>query len=240
MTRLVVLDTETTGLNAKLGDRIIEIGCVEILSRRLSERQFHAYLNPERDVDLGAARVHGLTLEDLRAKPKFADVAREFLDFVAGAEVIIHNAEFDVEFLDLELGLAGHGRLADHVALVTDTLAHARELHPGRKNTLDALCERYFIDNAHRTLHGALLDARLLAECYLAMTRGQESLVMELETPAAAAAAAALMQVDLSNLILLPALPEEVALHEHYLDAMEKERKAPSLWRRLLNSDPGS
>ena len=117
---------------------------------------------------------------------------------------------------------------------MTDTLVHARELHPGRKNTLDALCERYFIGNAHRTLHGALLDARLLAECYLAMTRGQESLVMELETPAAAAAAAALMQVDLSNLISLPALPEEVALHEQYLDAMEKERKAPSLWRRLL------
>ena len=240
MTRQVVLDTETTGLNAKLGDRIIEIGCVEILSRRLSERQFHSYLNPERDVDLGATRVHGLTLEDLLAKPKFADVARELLDFVAGAEVIIHNAEFDVEFLDLELARAGHGRLADHVAKVTDTLAHARELHPGRKNTLDALCERYFIDNAHRTLHGALLDARLLADCYLAMTRGQESLVMGLETPAAAAAAAALMQVDLSNLIILPALPEEVALHEQYLDAMEKERKAPSLWRKLLNSVPST
>jgi DNA polymerase III subunit epsilon len=234
MTRQVVLDTETTGLNAKLGDRIIEIGCVEILSRRLSERHFHAYLNPERDVDLGATRVHGLTLEDLRAKPKFADIARELLDFIAGAEVIIHNAEFDVEFLDLELGRAGHGRLADHIGKLTDTLAQARELHPGRKNTLDALCERYFIDNAHRTLHGALLDARLLADCYLAMTRGQESLVMELETPAAAAAAAALMQVDLSNLIVVPALPEEVALHEQYLDAMEKERKAPSLWRKLL------
>lgn len=234
MTRQVVLDTETTGLNAKLGDRIIEIGCVEVLSRRLSERQFHAYLNPERDVDLGATRVHGLTLEDLRAKPKFVDIAREFLDFVAGAEVIIHNAEFDVEFLDLELGHAGHGRLVDHVAKVTDTLAHARELHPGKKNTLDALCERYFVDNAHRTLHGALLDARLLAECYLAMTRGQESLVMELETPAAAAAAAALMQADLASLIVLPALPEEVALHEQYLDAMEKERRAPSLWRKLL------
>jgi DNA polymerase III subunit epsilon len=234
MTRQVVLDTETTGLNAKLGDRIIEIGCVEILSRRLSERHFHAYLNPERDVDLGATRVHGLTLEDLRAKPKFADIARELLDFIAGAEVIIHNAEFDVEFLDLELGRAGHGRLADHIGKLTDTLAQARELHPGRKNTLDALCERYFIDNAHRTLHGALLDARLLADCYLAMTRGQESLVMELETPAAAAAAAALMQVDLSNLIVVPALPEEAALHEQYLDAMEKERKAPSLWRKLL------
>src|SRR5919204_3297812 len=234
MTRQVVLDTETTGLNAKLGDRIIEIGCVEILSRRLSERHFHSYLNPERDVDLGATRVHGLTLEDLRAKPKFTDVAREFLDFIAGAEVIIHNAEFDVEFLDLELGRAGFGRLAEHVAKVTDTLAFAREIHPGKKNTLDALCERYFINNANRTVHGALLDARLLAECYLAMTRGQESLVMELETPAAAAAAAALMQADIANLIVLPALPEEVALHEQYLDNMEKQRKAPSLWRKLM------
>jgi DNA polymerase-3 subunit epsilon len=233
MTRQVVLDTETTGLNAKLGDRIIEIGCVEILSRRVAERHFHAYLNPERDVDLGATRVHGLTLEDLRAKPKFADVAREFLDFVSGAEVLIHNADFDLEFLDLELGRARLGRFLDHVAAVTDTLAFARELHPGRKNSLDALCERYFVNNANRTLHGALLDARLLAECHLAMTRGQESLVMELETPAQAAAAAALLQVDLTNLIVVPALPEEVALHEQYLDAMEKDAKGPSLWRKL-------
>ena len=233
MTRQVVLDTETTGLNAKLGDRIIEIGCIEILSRRVAERHFHAYLNPERDVDLGATRVHGLTLEDLRQKPKFADVAKEFLDFIAGAEVLIHNADFDLEFLDLELGRARLGRFQEHAAKVTDTLAFARELHPGRKNSLDALCERYFVNHANRTVHGALLDARLLAECYLAMTRGQESLVMELETPAQAAAAAALLQIDLSNLIVLPALPEEVALHEQYLDAMEKDAKGPSLWRKL-------
>jgi DNA polymerase III subunit epsilon len=236
MTRQVVLDTETTGLNAKLGDRIIEIGCVEILSRNVADRHFHAYLNPERDVDLGATRVHGLTLDDLRAKPKFAAVAREFLDFVTGAEVLIHNADFDVEFLDLELKRAGLGKFSDHVAKIIDTLAVARELHPGRKNSLDALCERYFINHANRTLHGALLDARLLGECYLAMTRGQESLVMELETPAQAAAAAALMQVDISNMIILPALPEELALHEQYLDAMEKEAKGPSLWRKLLQT----
>ena len=233
MTRQVVLDTETTGLNAKLGDRIIEIGCVEILSRQVAEKHFHAYINPERDVDLGATRVHGMTLDDLRQKPKFAAVAKEFLDYVSGAEVLIHNAEFDVEFLDLELGRCGLGKLADYVAKVSDTLAFARELHPGRKNTLDALCERYFVNNAHRTLHGALLDAQLLAECYLAMTRGQESLMMELETPAQAAAAAALLQVDLANLVVLPALPEEVALHEQYLDAMEKETKGKSLWRKL-------
>ena len=236
MTRQVVLDTETTGLNPKLGDRIIEIGCIEILSRRISERQFHTYLNPERDVDLGATRVHGLTREDLAAKPKFAEMARAFLDFVQGAELLIHNADFDVEFLDAELARVGLGRLAEHVAGVTDTLAFARELHPGRKNSLDALCERYFVGNAHRQLHGALLDARLLAECYLAMTRGQESLVMELETPAAAAAALAAMQVDASNLIVLPAAPEELELHERYLDAMEKEAKGPPLWRKLAAS----
>ena len=233
MTRQVVLDTETTGLNAKLGDRIIEIGCVEILSRQVAERHFHTYVNPERDVDLGATRVHGMTLDDLRQKPKFADVAKEFLDYVSGAEVLIHNAEFDVEFLDLELKRCGLGKLSDHVAKVNDTLTFARELHPGKKNTLDALCERYFVNNAHRTLHGALLDAQLLAECYLAMTRGQESLMMELETPAQAAAAAALMAIDLSNLIVMPALPEEVALHEQYLDTMEKETKGKSLWRKL-------
>jgi DNA polymerase III subunit epsilon len=236
VTRQVVLDTETTGLNAKLGDRIIEIGCVEILSRNVGERHFHAYLNPERDVDLGATRVHGLTLDDLRQKPKFAEVAKQLLDFVTGAEVLIHNADFDVEFLDWELKRARLGKLGDHVAKVTDTLAFARELHPGRKNSLDALCERYFVNHANRTVHGALLDARLLAECYLAMTRGQESLVMELETPEQAAAAAALMQIDVANLIVLPALPEEVALHEEYLDGMEKEARGPSLWRRLLQN----
>jgi DNA polymerase-3 subunit epsilon len=228
----VVLDTETTGLNAKLGDRIIEIGCIEILSRNIGERHFHAYLNPERDVDIGATRIHGLTREDLASKPKFAEVAAQFLDFVRGAELIIHNADFDVEFLNLELKRAGLGKLGSHVDKVTDTLAFARELHPGKKNSLDALCERYFINNAGRTLHGALLDARLLAECYLAMTRGQESLVMELETPADAAAALAALAVDVSNLIVVPALPEEIALHEQYLDALEKEAKGGVVWRR--------
>ena len=232
--RQIVLDTETTGLNVKLGDRIIEIGCVEVLSRRISDLHFHHYLNPEREVDAGATRIHGKTLEDLASKPKFAAVAREFVDYVRGAELIIHNADFDVEFLDMELGRAGLGRLADHVARVTDSLAFARELHPGRKNSLDALCERYFIDNANRTLHGALLDARLLAECYLAMTRGQESLMMELEAPAAAAAAAAGLILDVSKLIVQRASAEELAAHESYLDALEKDAKGPSVWRRLL------
>jgi DNA polymerase-3 subunit epsilon len=229
--RQIVLDTETTGLNPKLGDRLIEIGCIEILNRRIADGHFHVYLNPEREIDLGATRVHGITLEDLAAKPKFGAIAAEFLDYVRGAELIIHNADFDVEFLDMELGRAGLGRLADHVAKITDTLAHARELHPGRKNSLDALCERYFIDHANRTLHGALLDARLLAECYLAMTRGQESLIMELETPAAAAAAAAGLIVDVSRLLVVRASAEELAAHELYLDMLEKDAKKPSVWR---------
>lgn len=193
---------------------------------------FHAYVNPEREVELGATRVHGLTREDLAAQPKFAEIASAFLDYVRGAELIIHNAEFDVEFLNLELGLAGLGRLQDHVGAITDTLLFARELHPGKKNSLDALCERYLVDNSRRTLHGALADAYLLAECYLAMTRGQESLMMELEAPAGAAAAAGVV-LDVSRLRVQRASPEELAAHEQYLDAMEKDAKGPSLWRRL-------
>jgi DNA polymerase-3 subunit epsilon len=232
----IVLDTETTGLDPKNGDRVIEIGCVEILSRSISDTTFHCYLNPEREVEAGATRIHGKTLEDLASKPKFAAIAAQFLDYVRGAELIIHNADFDVEFLDMELGRAGLGRLAEHVARITDSLAFARELHPGRKNSLDALCERYFINNAGRTLHGALLDARLLAECYLAMTRGQESLMMELEAPAAAAAAAAGLILDVSKLIVQRASAEEAALHEKYLDTLEKDAKGPSLWRRLATA----
>ena len=234
--RQIVLDTETTGLNPKLGDRIIEIGCVEVLSRSISDSYFHTFLNPERDVEAGATRIHGRTLEDLASMPKFAQVAGQFLDFVRGAELIIHNADFDVEFLDMELARLKLGRLSDHVAKITDSLAFARELHPGRKNSLDALCERYFVSNANRTLHGALLDARLLAECYLAMTRGQESLMMELEAPAAAAAAAAGLILDVSKLIVQRASPEELAEHETYLDLLEKEAKGPSVWRRLLGA----
>ena len=229
--RLIVLDTETTGLNARLGDRVIEIGCVEVLSRRVTERTFHRYVNPEREIEEGAARVHGIDREYLADKPKFAAIAAEFLDYVRDAELVIHNAEFDVEFLDRELELAGFGKLQQYVSNVVDSLALARDLHPAKKNSLDALCERYAVEHSHRTLHGALLDARLLAEVYLAMTRGQESLVMELETPAAIAIAAA--GVDVSLLIVLRASPEEAAAHERYLDAMERDAKAGALWRRL-------
>jgi DNA polymerase III subunit epsilon len=234
--RQIVLDTETTGLNAKLGDRIIEIGCVELLSRRASDREFHAYLNPEREVELGATRVHGLTREDLAAKPKFGDIAREFLDYVKGAELIIHNADFDLEFLNMELDRLGLGRLQDYTAGIIDTLLQAKELHPGKKNSLDALCERYFVDNSRRTLHGALADARLLAECYLAMTRGQESLMMDLESPMAAAGGAAGVILDVSRLIVQRASADELAAHEKYLDAMEKDAKGPALWRKLATS----
>jgi len=234
--RQIVLDTETTGLNAKLGDRVIEIGCVELLGRRVTERHFHAFVNPERDIEEGALKVHGLTREFLADKPRFADIARDFSDYIRGAELVIHNAEFDVEFLDRELDLAGLGKLRDHVDKVTDSLALARELHPGKKNTLDALCERYGVSNAHRTLHGALLDARLLAEVYLAMTRGQDSLVMELDAPAPGAAGA--VRIDASKLAVLKATAAELSAHEKTLDAIDREAKGGSLWRRL--SPPGA
>jgi len=228
-----VLDTETTGLNARLGDRVIEIGCIELMSRNVTDRRFHAYLNPERDIEAGALTVHGLTNEFLADKPKFSEIAKEFVDYVRGAELIIHNAAFDVEFLDLELDRAGLGKLSDHAAGVVDTLAMARELHPGKRNGLDALCERYAIDNSHRTLHGALLDARLLAEVYLAMTRGQDSLVMDLDQPSEAALAAA--RIDAKKLAVLRATADEVKEHEKILDAIDKaaSEKGGSLWRRL-------
>ncbi len=170
--RQIILDTETTGLNAKSGDRIIEVGCVEMVNRRLTGNNFHYYLNPERDSDPGALAVHGLTTEFLSDKPKFAEIVNELCEFVRDAEIIIHNAPFDIGFLDAELERSGRPKFADHVHSVTDTLVRAKELFPGKRNSLDALCERYGVSNAHRTLHGALLDSELLAEVYLAMTRG--------------------------------------------------------------------
>ncbi len=231
--RQIVLDTETTGLNARLGDRVIEIGCVELLSRNVTDRHFHTYVDPQRDVDEGASKIHGLTREFLSDKPKFGDIAKEFVDYIQGAELIIHNADFDVEFLDQELALAGFRHLSDYSPSIVDTLAMARELHPGKRNSLDALCERYAVNNAHRTLHGALLDARLLAEVYLALTRGQESLVMELDAPSEAAVAAA--RIDAKKLTILRATEAELKAHEKILDAIDKaaKEKGGSLWRRL-------
>ena len=230
--RRVVLDTETTGLNAALGDRIIELGCVEILNRNVTGDRFHRYVNPERTSEEGALKVHGITGEFLQDKPKFREIAAEFLDYIRGAELVIHNAAFDLEFLNLELARIGQPPMEEHCAAVVDSLALARELHPGKKNSLDALCERYRVDNAHRTLHGALLDASLLAEVYLAMTRGQDSLAIELE-PARPAAEAWTAQGERSPLIVIPASAAELTEHERLLEAIETENRAPAVWRRL-------
>ncbi len=228
--RQIVLDTETTGLNPQLGDRIIEIGCVEILNRRLTGNRFHRYINPEREVEEGALRVHGLTGEFLADKPKFGEVAAEFLEYVRGAELIIHNAAFDVEFLNVELDRIGAEAIEGQVAGVLDTLAQARELHPGRKNSLDALCERYQVDNAHRTLHGALLDAELLAEVYLAMTRGQESLAIELERPRPAADLQAGRLAERPALVVLRASDAEAAAHLRVLEGIAKDARSGCVW----------
>jgi DNA polymerase-3 subunit epsilon len=229
--RSVVLDTETTGLNAALGDRIIEIGCIEVLNRRVTGNHFHHYVNPERKSEDGALKVHGITQEFLEDKPKFREIAAELLDYIQGAELVIHNAAFDVEFLNLELARIGQPPIEEHCAAVVDSLRLARELHPGKKNSLDALCERYQIDHAYRTLHGALLDAALLAEVYLAMTRGQDSLAIELE-PARAAPGAWTERGERPSLIVLRASAEELAEHARLLEAIEAENKAPAVWRR--------
>jgi DNA polymerase-3 subunit epsilon len=226
--RQIVLDTETTGLEPKDGHRVIEIGAIELVGRRLSERRLHRYLNPERDSDERALAVHGLTREFLSDKPLFAEVIDELVEFVAGAEVIIHNASFDVSFLDEEFKRLGRPPFSEHCALVTDSLRIARDLHPGKRNSLDALCERYGISNRHRTLHGALLDAGLLGEVYLAMTRGQDSLVMELAQTTKQIDAA---PVSSDQLVVLQASPAEAAAHEAYLDGLEKERSAAPIWR---------
>ena len=229
--RLVVLDTETTGLSARMGDRVVEIGCIEILDRHVTENRFHTYLNPGRPSDPGAERVHGLSSEFLADKPKFAEIGRDFVEYVRGAELIIHNASFDVEFLNQELQLAKLGKLSDHCPGVIDTLLRARELHPGKKNTLDALCERYGVDNSHRTLHGALLDASLLAEVFLAMSRGQESLIVEVDSPPTVGGGTATF--DASQLAVLRASREELAEHEKILAQIDKESKGRTLWRTL-------
>jgi len=230
--RQVVLDTETTGLEVRDGHRIIEIGAVELIGRRLTERRLHRYVNPGRPIDRGALEVHGLTDEFLADKPGFADAADELLEYVRGAEVIIHNAPFDLAFLDAELALLGRPAFSEVCAKVTDTLWLARDLHPGKRNSLDALCERYGVSNRHRTLHGALLDAGLLAEVYLAMTRGQDSLVIDL--------AHGLMEeagpIDVTRLVVLAASVEEAAAHEAVLDSIEKECHAIPVWRAAVTS----
>jgi DNA polymerase-3 subunit epsilon len=231
--RQIVLDTETTGLSAREGHRIIEVGAIEIVGRRITEPRLHHYVNPERDSDEGALAVHGLTRHFLQDKPKFAEIADELLAFVRDAEVIIHNASFDLEFLDEELKRIGRPAFAGHCLKVTDSLTMARELHPGKRNSLDALCERYGVSNRHRTLHGALLDAGLLADVYLAMTRGQDSLVIDLGADGAAIDDSPL---DLGRLRVLAAAAPEVAAHEALLDAIEQQCKGGAVWRRAVSA----
>ena len=228
----IFLDTETTGLESKLGHRIVEIAAVEMLNRRLTGKRFHNYLNPEREVEAGALQVHGLTNDFLQEKPRFLDITSELLEFINGAELIMHNAPFDVGFLNNELGLAKLQPLENYCHSITDTLKMAKELHPGKRNNLNALCERYQINNSKRVLHGALLDAELLAEVYLAITRGQESLVMEISFP----------QPDIKinpqdiELISLPANTEELELHTEQLEAIDRESKKKCLWKHIESS----
>jgi DNA polymerase III subunit epsilon len=227
----IFLDTETTGLDPKLGHRIVEVAAVELCNRRLTGHHFHHYVNPERDSEAGALQVHGLTTEFLQDKPKFHEIANEFLEFIDEAELIIHNAPFDMAFLDHELGLAKLRSLDNYCSMVTDTLKMAKELHPGKRNNLDALCDRYQIDNSKRTLHGALLDAELLAEVYLAMTRGQESLFIELEAISAESGQA--ISLDDLNLIVLSANQEELELHDKLLEIIDNASNGKCLWKQL-------
>ncbi len=235
--RQVVLDTETTGLEAARGHRIIEIGCVELVNRRASGRHFHHYLNPEREVDEGARAVHGLSLADLADKPRFAEIAVELTQFISGAELIIHNASFDVGFLDAEFARleAGSPVRIDTLCTVLDTLGMARGMHPGQRNSLDALCKRYGIDNSHRELHGALLDARILADVYLAMTGGQSALALDdaprREAARRAAAAVADTAAPDLGLTVVAASAEERAAHEQLQELLHKESKGRCLWR---------
>jgi len=226
--RQIILDTETTGLDAR-SHRVIEIGCVELIERRPSGRVFHRYLNPQREVDRGAAEVHGLTDDFLADKPLFAQVVADFIAFIDGAELIIHNAAFDIGFLDAELSRLGPdaGRIGDRCA-VLDTLKLARERYPGQRNSLDALCKRLGVDNSGRDLHGALLDANLLSEVYLALTAGQGEMSFAAPVVAAAVANETLDGLKLGALRVLRASAEELAMHESRLDAIAKSAKKPA------------
>lgn len=233
--RQVVLDTETTGLEPDQGHRVVELGCVEIINRRVTQNHLHLYLNPDRDSDPDALRIHGLTTEFLSTHPRFPEIAGQLVDFVRDAEVIIHNAAFDVKFLNAELQRAGKPRFTDLCAKVTDSLMVAREMFPGKRNNLDALCDRFGISNAHRTLHGALLDAELLGEVWLAMTRGQDSLLDD-AAPDAAARMQAGTQADAFDASALPIIgidTQALDAHRRYLEALDKANGVPCVWRSL-------
>ena len=228
--RQVILDTETTGLNPATGDRIIEIGCVEMIGRRLTDRTFHYYINPERDIDAGAFAVHGLSREFLSDKPVFGNIVDQLIEFVDGAEIVIHNAAFDLGFLDNEFALLKRPAFRSLAAKITDTLLDARQMFPGKRNSLDALCERFSISNEHRTLHGALLDAQLLAEVYLAMTRGQEDLTIDLIDYTVNNDAAGQPKALPTNLKLMAASPDDCKAHEQILADIAKASKKDPVW----------
>ncbi len=234
--RQVVLDTETTGLDPQQGHRVIEIGCVEIQNRRLTGRHFHQYLNPDREIDEAAIEVHGITSQFLADKPRFGQVEANFLEFVSGAELVIHNAPFDIGFLDHELKLSGsgQGKMANFCAIL-DSLLLARDKHPGQRNNLDALCKRYGVDNTQRDLHGALLDAEILADVYLLMTSGQSSLSLREEQEEQSVAARRDRKFDPNrpSLRIVAASADELESHEACLNEIDEASDSGSLWRRL-------
>ncbi|MES2125718.1 MAG: DNA polymerase III subunit epsilon [Pseudomonadota bacterium] len=233
--RQIVLDTETTGLNPRQGNRVIEVGCVELVNRVLTGNNFHRYINPERESEEGALGVHGLTSEFLSDKPKFHEIAEELRAYISGAEVIIHNAPFDLGFLNHEFNLLGLPTFTEHTGGVIDTLVQAKEIHPGKRNSLDALCDRYGVSNAHRKLHGALLDAELLADVYLSMTRGQNSLTMDEEVEVTSGGLS-LEAVPLAPISVLAATAEELAEHESLLAGLDKGVKGSCVWRNFADS----
>jgi DNA polymerase-3 subunit epsilon len=227
--RQIFLDTETTGLYHAQGHRVIEVAAVEVVNRRLTKQHFHYYLNPDREIDQGAQEVHGISLEFLQDKPRFADIANELIAFIADSELIMHNAPFDVGFLNREFGLIELKPVESITAKITDTLKIAKEMRPGQRNSLDALCKHYGIDNSKRTLHGALLDAELLADVYMAMTRGQDSLMMELDKPQQKNSDA-MLQIKQPVLVRL-ANQAEISAHNEYIASLAKS--GDCLWAKL-------
>lgn len=236
MTRQIVLDTETTGLSAESGHRVIEIGCVELVNRKLTGNNRHHYLNPERDSDEGALQVHGISNEFLRDKPKFAEVAEELMAYLQGAELIIHNAPFDIGFLNKELDLLGRPPLRQWVGGVIDTLVMAKEMYPGKRNSLDALCDRLGVDNSGRTLHGALLDAELLADVYINLTRGQEALLMDAGPSEQGLPGLVAQDLRQFELPVLQANTAEREAHEQVLAQLDKSSGGKTVWRNEENS----
>ena len=231
--RQIVLDTETTGLSAEGGDRVIEIGCVELVARKLTGNNRHFYLNPERESHEDALKVHGISADFLRDKPKFDSVAQELMEYLSGAEIIIHNAAFDVAFLNKELELAGRPLFHTVAAKVTDTLSMAKEMYPGKRNSLDALCDRLGVDNSSRTLHGALLDAELLADVYINLTRGQDALLIDVGAHDMISGIATRVDLTQFTLTVLLASDQESAAHEEVLQQLDKASGGKTLWRLM-------